>query len=155
MKYLEEIFFRGVKWGNLDLKGCHALKRIFLVDVDMTGFWEGVGPQVEELTLFGRIKGESVKGFNGNLKLLEIELRPHAKKILKSVLAKPEMLRNLRSLAVKFVEKNEEEWRLFVKLLQRTKDRLEELKVTDLPSCGEPLRHSLEPILIGGATRRL
>ncbi len=65
------------------------------------------------------------------------------------------MLRNLRSLAVKFIEKNEEEWRLFVKLLQRTKDRLEELKVTDLPSCGEPLRHSLEPILIGGATRRL
>ncbi len=47
----------------------------------MTGFWEGVGPQVEELTLFGRIKGESVEGFNGNLKLLEIELRPHAKKI--------------------------------------------------------------------------
>ncbi|KAK0440860.1 uncharacterized protein EV420DRAFT_1650349 [Desarmillaria tabescens] len=43
MNNLEEIFFRKVKWGNLDLKGCQALKRAFLVDVDMTGFWAGEG----------------------------------------------------------------------------------------------------------------
>ncbi|KAK0435566.1 uncharacterized protein EV420DRAFT_1592799 [Desarmillaria tabescens] len=65
-------------------RGCQALKRAFLVDVDM-------------------------KGFPWNLRLLDVEFCPYVKQRLQNALLRPGTLRNLRSLAVKFCERNDEE----------------------------------------------